>query len=174
MPETYEEACRRAATSQGLDPIRRALEAEGLATHVDQTGGFCMCLRVNSTVLQGGYVWVTDDTPAGEEHEYIVCLYGPQDEETGYDQEALREQYPITTLEAVVETVRELIAWRPSPFEEFRRLLQHLDWLQDMLSDATSRLTGETRDLNLARAKTVELGAYVVLLRNWAEGVDHD
>jgi len=139
MPETYEEACQRAATSQGLDPIRQALEAEGFTTHVDQTGGFYMCLRVDSTLLEGGYVYITDDTPADtEEHEYIVCLYGPQDKETGYGQEPLREQWRIQQAQT-----------RPVP-------------------------RGAERDMNLARAKTAELGAYVVLLKKWAEGVDRD
>lgn len=43
---TYAEACRKAATDQGLDPATEALRAAGVEHEVAQTGGFCMVVEI--------------------------------------------------------------------------------------------------------------------------------
>lgn len=52
MTTTYAEACEWHATEQGLDPIAEELRAAGIPHTVDQTGGFCMLVRVPLT--EGG------------------------------------------------------------------------------------------------------------------------
>lgn len=87
----YAEACRRAATDQGLDPITARLDAEGIAYDVDQTGGFTMCVRVDGP--DGWYAYVTDGEPAGN---WTVGAYGPD-----YESRAGCEGVPLDRGETV-------------------------------------------------------------------------
>jgi hypothetical protein len=65
----YAEACRRAATAQGLDPIAAALTAAGIPVEIDQTGGFTMCARIQHP--DGRYLYVTE-----EEHDPPAYMVG--------------------------------------------------------------------------------------------------
>ena len=56
---TYAEGCAHAATAQGLDPITEALRAAGIPHRVDQTGGFCMVVRVPLTEADTVYLCAT-------------------------------------------------------------------------------------------------------------------
>ena len=74
---TYAEACETYATDQGLDPITRALAAQGIPATVDQTGGFCMCVRVD--LVEGGahWLWLTlgAEFPAKGEEQQITLRH---------------------------------------------------------------------------------------------------
>lgn len=52
----YDQACDRAATSQGLDPVMRILDDAGMAYDLEQTGGFTMCVTFASPRIGGTYV----------------------------------------------------------------------------------------------------------------------
>jgi len=68
----YQAACEYATEEQGLNPALEALEAAGVPVSVDQTGGFCMCVRVQGEDPKI-YVWVTaSDIEAGL---FIASLY---------------------------------------------------------------------------------------------------
>ena len=55
----YGAACDFHATAQGLDPITEALRAAGIPYAVDQTGGFCMLVRVPLTEGGDPYLYVS-------------------------------------------------------------------------------------------------------------------
>jgi hypothetical protein len=56
--DSYERACNRATTDQGLDGVTACLRMAGLPVDVDQTGGFTMCTRVDRP-NHGGYIYIT-------------------------------------------------------------------------------------------------------------------
>jgi hypothetical protein len=74
---SYDRACRRAATDQGLDPItvaawvrKNELEKAGVSYYVEQTGGFTMvaCFYTSAheaiTVTnEGAWIVCVQDTP---------------------------------------------------------------------------------------------------------------
>lgn len=89
MPQiTYEQACEEAATARGLDPATDALRAAGMPFTVDQTGGFCMMVRVPFAEEAKRYFGITqnEDSPfagiRGEvgEGDYVVYLYDDSEE----------------------------------------------------------------------------------------------
>ena len=55
----YAARCAHATTSQGLDPIIDVLRAAGIPYTVDQTGGFCMCVRVPLIEGDSQYLYLT-------------------------------------------------------------------------------------------------------------------
>lgn len=57
---TYTEACERAATDQNLDPISEELSRHGIPHYIDQTGGFCMVVRVPLSEDGKHYLYMTD------------------------------------------------------------------------------------------------------------------
>lgn len=84
---TYQDACDRAATDQGLDPITAALESAGIPRYVDQTGGFCMTVNIPLREGSTHYMYAVDavDHASGPEGwvsfgEYWDCekLYGTE------------------------------------------------------------------------------------------------
>jgi len=67
---TYADACKRAATLQGLDTVVEALTAAGLPAEVEQTGGFTM---VATVYCAEGALVVTDD--GVDEPAYLLGVY---------------------------------------------------------------------------------------------------
>lgn len=74
----YEHRCRRAARDQGLDPVCEVLKETGIDHVVDQTGGFCMVVRVP---VPDGTAWY--GITAGDRHGYLVCRYADADDTDG-------------------------------------------------------------------------------------------
>jgi hypothetical protein len=71
---SYEEACRLAASAQGLDPLTAALSAAGVEHEVEQTGGFCMVV----TVPAHGFVLAMihdSEEPDSEAGEWLLGVY---------------------------------------------------------------------------------------------------
>jgi hypothetical protein len=96
-PDTrYDDACRAAATDQGLDPLRAALDAAGIRHELEQTGGFCMTVGVYRHDLR--YLWATEVGvyEPDREYRYLVCEY---DEQTGEQLDTLADG--VTTDQAV-------------------------------------------------------------------------
>lgn len=75
MTETYAEACERATTDQGLDPIVAALTAAGVPAGVDQTGGFCMCASVYAADDRNEYLYITSGEQWNGGDGWLVCHY---------------------------------------------------------------------------------------------------
>lgn len=67
----YDDACRRAATAQGLDEATAALRLCGLDAIAAQTGGFCMVLTAYGADEWWIGVTADDDNPA----RWCVCVY---------------------------------------------------------------------------------------------------
>jgi hypothetical protein len=63
---SYEDACRKAATDQGLDPVIEALTTAGIDHQVEQTGGFTMVVTVK---VPAGTFAITVDGP------YVLGFY---------------------------------------------------------------------------------------------------
>ena len=79
----YVQACRRAATAQGLDPIVAALADAEIVSECVQTGGFCMVVEVRNE-RTGRHVWITVDENGpleddDEPDEYLVVQYNDTD-----------------------------------------------------------------------------------------------
>ncbi len=74
MTIDYERNCREAASRQGLDPLSE-LETLGYDYGVDQTGGYCMCGRVDRTDDKPGWVWITFESDG-----FLVIAYRDEDE----------------------------------------------------------------------------------------------
>jgi hypothetical protein len=71
----YEEACARAATRQGLDPVIETLTAAGLDADAVNTGGFTMVACVYRPGTDR-YVGITAyDGVAPDPDTYLVCGY---------------------------------------------------------------------------------------------------
>lgn len=73
---SYEEACQRATTDQGLDPVTEALSAAGIPHVVEQTGGFTMVVTVKA---RNGTFGITDDGG------YLLGFYPGDSWENSYD-----------------------------------------------------------------------------------------
>jgi hypothetical protein len=79
MNRDYDRACYDAAEGQGLAEPTLRLASAGYAPFIEQTGGFCMCLRVDAGPSlgreheppDGSWVWVTREGPG----LYLACLY---------------------------------------------------------------------------------------------------
>lgn len=101
MPEhiesTYEAACRRATTDQGLDPVVAYLTEQGIQHTVDQTGGFTMvvfCRRPGTERSVG-------ITSSDEDRGYLVGGYVGEnwEEEGGVE---LADGVAVTDLPALI------------------------------------------------------------------------
>ena len=104
MPQmTYEEACEQAATAQGLDPATEALRAAGMPFTVDQTGGFCMMIRVPFAEEAKRYFGITNNEIGPE---YLVYLY---DDRPEWDCEGTKLS-DATTAEDLAPFIRRAIA----------------------------------------------------------------
>lgn len=96
---TYDQACARAATEQGLDPFVAAMKSQtGHDVEVWQTGGFTMVAAVRGTqeriytvTHEEGYVVVAWpsieawDEQTGDDDEYVVLLDGTDADEHTVD-----------------------------------------------------------------------------------------
>lgn len=87
----YDEACKAAATQQGLDPITERLTAERIDVNVEQTGGFCMVayadagndIRMGFTYDGGylmclytsGYEWIEDQALTVRHLDEVIAVY---------------------------------------------------------------------------------------------------
>ena len=91
----YDQACREAATRQGLDPVTTALAAAGVAHTVEQTGGMTMVVRIDHG--DGRHVLVTHD-----EDGYMVGWYV----DAGTDCHDW-DIYPLDEIAATVSVWRE-------------------------------------------------------------------
>lgn len=73
---TYDEACRKATTDQGLDPVIAALTAADIDHTVEQTGGFTMVVTVKAPT---GTFGITDDGG------YLLGFYPGDSWENSYE-----------------------------------------------------------------------------------------
>lgn len=106
--ETYEQACARCATEQGLDEITAVLELAAIPYEVDQTGGFTMCVRVQRA--DGWYVYVTDgDVTYGEPGWHLGAYAADYETAAGCEGVALSDGGPVTADEGVA-LVRAFLA----------------------------------------------------------------
>ncbi|MBM3661165.1 MAG: hypothetical protein FJW95_16905 [Actinobacteria bacterium] len=174
---TYEEACAFATTRQGLDPIVAAIAAAGIPVTVNQTGGFCMCVRVEHPTAAAS-VWVTvdqgdyNDARYGDDDDwqpapdtFLACVY-PDDEDGG-------EGATLTEAATIPETVAAIIRWRDcptgltgSPAPDYGRIIAHYeqvargnraddwpDFLEEAREDPASiwyEMTDTASDLGIA------------------------
>lgn len=76
--QNYDYACHRAAQRQGLAEPWRILECRGIVTFLEQTGGFCMALRIPCAAGPGKNILVTVDD---EWDEYMCGLYDDDGDE---------------------------------------------------------------------------------------------
>jgi len=79
----YAEACRRAATAQGLDPICQALSKAGIGHGVEQTGGFCMMVRVPTPHGYHFGITAAEQPDTDSSGHWLVARYS--DDEDQYD-----------------------------------------------------------------------------------------
>lgn len=80
---TYNEACEKAATDQGLDPIVEALRSEGFDPIVEQTGGFTMVVYVYANEEHTRWFGITSGETWNGGSGWLVCAYlGLEDEGT--------------------------------------------------------------------------------------------
>lgn len=110
---SYDEACERAATDQGLDPICDVLRGAGIPHTVDQTGGFTMC--VNVPLVEGGtqYLYLTSEDDLVLIGRYWDCLPVYCD---GCG-DIPDSEYGTVTLDKVVAYVRAEVARKvPCPY----------------------------------------------------------
>lgn len=115
---TYEEVCREAATSQGLDPIKERLAGEGIPYRVEQTGGFVMLIRIPLA----GPAWIgvtaSDEHPDGA---WSIALYHDDADEGTLLSWKGSYDWPA---DAAVATIREHVALaRHEATGEARRLV---------------------------------------------------
>ncbi|GAA2019105.1 hypothetical protein GCM10009839_14340 [Catenulispora yoronensis] len=82
-PITYSEACRRAATAQGLDPICEALREAGIGFGVDQTGGFCMLVNVPTGHDYYFGITATEDPDLDPAAHWLVVRYSSVEYDEG-------------------------------------------------------------------------------------------
>lgn len=73
--DAYQRACKESTESQGLADVVTALAVAMVPVTVDQTGGFCMCVRVAHSAER--YVYVTR-SEIGD--GYYVCEYDDRDD----------------------------------------------------------------------------------------------
>lgn len=78
MRQGYDQRCIRAAKDQGLDPVCEVLRETGIAHTIEQTGGFCMAVRV---AVPGSEAWY--GITAGDRRGYLVCRYADADDTDG-------------------------------------------------------------------------------------------
>lgn len=72
---SYADACRKATTDQGLDPIVDVLTALEIPITVDQTGGFTMVARVQLRDHDDAtYLGITEEVHQPKPR-YLVCRY---------------------------------------------------------------------------------------------------
>lgn len=113
----YEQACKQAATDQGLDPITDELARAGIPHTVDQTGGFVMCINV--PLVEGGRQWLYLTSPDDDGNGQPLILIGRywDCEGTWCDGscDVPDEQYGLVHLNNVVRYVRREAARSPLP-----------------------------------------------------------
>ena len=97
MENTYEQACRAAATEQGLDPVTEALAAAGIPAEVEQTGGMTMVVVVE---VVDGVVGITADGEDDSAPYLVVHYVGTTWEETYGDEDA-DAAYDLSAAEVV-------------------------------------------------------------------------
>lgn len=71
----YEQRCRDATTAQGLDPIVEVIRDAGIPVSVDQTGGFCMCVRVDLVEGNSQFLWLTVNDGDVYEGDVVIGRY---------------------------------------------------------------------------------------------------
>lgn len=69
---SYDEACRAAATRQGLDPIRGALDAAGIANDLIQSGGWIMLVEVRRA--DGTWLWINASEYADDPDSDLLMI----------------------------------------------------------------------------------------------------
>jgi hypothetical protein len=96
----YAARCKTATTNQGLDAVTELLDREDIAYEVDQTGGFCMMVRVQPDIRNYPYVGITSAPlfTGGPEGTVYVCLYTSEEHEGAEVAEAL----PLSELVAML------------------------------------------------------------------------
>lgn len=114
MPqETYEEACVRHATNQGLIPPRDLLQQHGFSTQLLQTGGFVMVLQAYKD--ERVQVWITQDSDPqdaygddpGTPATYLITAQSVPSKDDDYqDEEELAASYGVL-LSDVLSTVQQ-------------------------------------------------------------------
>ncbi len=106
MPEPdYDQACKQAATNQGLDPIGALLTEAGIPWNLEQTGGFVMVINVDH-VDETFYLWITS-SGTEEAPLALVGMYDASDGELLGDSEGNDEAYDEVPFSALVELINE-------------------------------------------------------------------
>lgn len=97
----YDDACRKATTDQGLDPVLAALRAADIDHGLEQTGGFTMVVTV---LAPNGTFAITNDGG------YLLGYYPGDTWENSYDGGREDADYsPNITLDEIIERIRQ--AW---------------------------------------------------------------
>lgn len=102
-PDSYEAACERHATAQGLDPLS-VLETLGYDYGVVQTGGFCMVGQVDHPSKTPAYIWITFEGDG-----FLVCSYDVEDDAFDGCGETLADAASLADIPAIID------AWIASP-----------------------------------------------------------
>lgn len=97
---TYAERCEAAATHQGLDPVRDALDTANISYDVEQTGGFTMVVVV---ICTRGAVAIVNDVDA-----YLVGTYPGDSWHEGPAE--VGEMVEALSTEEMVDQVRAAVA----------------------------------------------------------------
>jgi hypothetical protein len=95
----YADACRRATTAQGLDPIIGALAAAGVVHDVEQTGGFCMMVRVPTPRSHHFGITVTEQSGTDRSGHWLVVRYSDIEYDDG---EVIGEAMPTDEVIALL------------------------------------------------------------------------
>lgn len=105
MSTDYAEACKRATTNQGLDPMVERLREEGLGFEVEQTGGFTMVIVVSVNNTDQGTYGITCD---GEDPERPWLLAWYEGRAWEFSEEETDAWHDLTMDEVVTRVVSDL------------------------------------------------------------------
>lgn len=97
--DAYIAACTAATTDQGLDPIITALADAGILYSVEQTGGMCMVVTVETPI--GTTCITATEAPAAAWNDpgnlWLACFYPGDMWENGMENGAIPDEATFTT-----------------------------------------------------------------------------
>lgn len=103
---SYDVACARYATDQGLDPIGTILTLSGIPWELWQTGGFCMVIHIAHTD-PNYYLWLTDENGTGD-GPVLIGLYDHRDDHGEPVPTFGSDGYLYETHDQLVDTINEM------------------------------------------------------------------